>query len=1180
MKNKSKSLFVSSIMMLSYLNLFPQIVNADEIQTTDIIPVMINEICAKNTTLVHEDGNYYDWIELYNNSDEDIDLSGYGLSEKEKKPFKYTIPDGTVINAREHLVFWCDKDKGAEDSSIASFSLSTDGETVILTSPNSVTVDKVTYSNINSDISYGRVPDGADMFSELVMSMGSENKEEDIIIQKPVFSAESGFYNDAFDLEILANEGMKIYYTTDGSDPDTNSILYEGAISIYDISGNENTISSIENITVSNYSAPGYPVDKAVVIKAAAFNENGNRSDIITNSYFIGYDNKSSYYKDMKVISIVTDSKNFFDDETGIYVTGNTYKNWLNSNKYDPSCASYNIPANYRNDGREWEREAVVQIFENQNLAISQNLGISIHGKATRVYSQKSFNLNARSQYGAGKLKFDLFSGNNISEYDESIIKKYDSFILRNGGNDAYKIRFRDKLIQELSSELSFSNQQMEPCIVFINGEYWGQYEITEKLSEYYLASHFGVDEENVGIIKNNNFECGDKSVYTDYKDFYSWISSPSVNFADDDTYNTLLEKIDIKNYIEYMCSNIYVNNLDWGSNNFALWKTVTIDPENPYADGKWRFIMFDTEHSSNYTDIDVNIFTYIRKKTNLLFTLYRKLMENENFKNEFYQTFMYVSNDIFNTDKVNAKIDDFVKQYKESTFDVYDRFYYGKYDNESRYSTMEANLRNFYNERFDYVTEHFKEDLGIEAQTFEVRLFNDNSYGQIKFNSYTPNMNEENMWTGKYFSEYPVSLSVIPEEGHTFLYYLLSTGEKIYEPCTNIKLDANTTIRVVYDEDIILETTIWNQPEQVIIYEGENAVFYVEAEGENLKYRWYWKKDEESEWKKSSGEGNKANTLTIPALMSRNGYYYMCRIIDEYGTYTYTDAALLTVIEKLEIEEQPSSAYAVLNDIAQFSVNVKGEGITYQWQWKKNIDDNWHNSTNYTEGYNESTLKVIANNIRNGYSYRCVITDIIGNSITTDEVTLNIYTPVDITEHTTISQPYTKEEVVLSVNATGTELKYQWYWRQNESSEWKASTFNGCDTNTMTFLAEPKRNGYQYKCIVTDINENTVETDIIPLEIIDAVKILENPKSVEVEKKDYAVFSVNIENDEDVTYQWQWKKHGSPWTNCTEITEGYNSSSIKVLAERFRNNHRYRCLIIKNSYTIKSATATLTVIK
>lgn len=774
--------------------------------------IVLNEVCAKNTSYLAPDGCYYDWIELYNPSSLVVDLSGYGLSDKTDKPYQYTFPEGTVISGGGRLIVFCDSVAEEQNGMlVAPFGLSKDGETVTLTDPNGNLVDTVTFGAMETNMTYGRSPDGSDTMAYMEMTPDAANKADTVVkkdVAEPVFSQESGFYDTAFQLSLTAPEGYTIRYTLDGSEPTEESAVYSSPISVTDISNQPNLLSARTDISAPSQwggiSAPASTVDKAFIIRAAAFDESGNRSGVVSGSYFIGFDSKADYYDDFKVISIVTDSDNLFDYEDGIYILGKTYDEWLDSDDYDSSTPEWWVPANYTQKGAEWEREATMQIFENGSLSVNQNVGVRIHGGATRVYPQKSLNIYARSEYGASKLDFDLFSGSVTNQYDGSAITEFDSFMLRNGGNDAQYSRFRDKLNQTLVSDRSITVQGMEPCIVFIDGEYWGQYEITEKISDDFISSHYGVKKKNVCIIKNEELDDGDEEGFDEFTQLWEWINA--TDFSSDESYTELCEKIDMQSFADYITAEIYYNNSDWGDNNMAMWKSMVTDTENPYADGRWRFILFDTEYSVNLygqAGASTNTFSQVTGSDCFLSDLYRSAMENESFRKQFCITFMDMANENFDSARISQLIGEIADAYHDSTIDTYNRFWPywpGGYLAEKSLSSEVGTVKTFYNNRFSSITSLLKNAASLNGNMATVMLKNDDSKGTVKLNTITPDFSGGS-WSGEYYTDYSVTVAAEPQSGYQFAYFETSTGEKYYTNEVEISFNSDITITAVYEE-------------------------------------------------------------------------------------------------------------------------------------------------------------------------------------------------------------------------------------------------------------------------------------------------------------------------------------------------------------------------------------------
>ncbi len=531
------------------------------------------------------------------------------------------------------------------------------------------------------------------------------------------FSVKSGFYDSPFYLEISVPEGSTVYYTLDGSVPDTGSSEYTDRILITDRSDEAAVLSSHTDIVPEDISGaytnsmPEVQKEKATVVRSIVVDKNGTQSKVVTNTYFVGDALSSEKYKGLKIISLVTSENDLYDYEKGIYVMGKTYDDWKNSDEYDYMTEEWDIPANYTQKGREWEKPAAIQIFEDGKPVITDDVGIRIHGGATRSYPQKSFNVYFRKDYGSSKLEYDLFSGNVKSQSDGSAITKFDTFILRNGGNDAMYTRFRDKLVQSLVSHRDFLTQGMEPCIVYLDGEFWGHYEITEKLDRTFVSAHYGVPKKEICIIKKDSFDSGSEETFKEWEELKQWISE--TDFSDQSEYEKLCERVDMKGYMEYISAEIYIDNANWGSSNSAMWKAEKIDESNPYADGKWRFIMFDTEYSSaiyENTTPQKDSFSRLTNSHGFLGVLFNAVLKNESFKKEFSKTFMDVIDNDFSDERVATEIDRLEKEYCDFSSETISRFWgniNGMDDPKYFYAQNVGILKDFYAKRRSSITKH-----------------------------------------------------------------------------------------------------------------------------------------------------------------------------------------------------------------------------------------------------------------------------------------------------------------------------------------------------------------------------------------------------------------------------------------------------------------------------------------
>jgi hypothetical protein len=151
--------------------------NNDNDETDESKSIVINEILPKNTQYgSDEDGEFDDWIELYNLASKDIDISGFYLTDSKKQPTKWKFPTGTVIGKNGFLIVWADGDSTHVSGLHTNYKLSADGENVVLLSPELEVIDLVEYPATVLEQSYARIPNGTGKFK---WSMPTFNRSND-----------------------------------------------------------------------------------------------------------------------------------------------------------------------------------------------------------------------------------------------------------------------------------------------------------------------------------------------------------------------------------------------------------------------------------------------------------------------------------------------------------------------------------------------------------------------------------------------------------------------------------------------------------------------------------------------------------------------------------------------------------------------------------------------------------------------------------------------------------------------------------------------------------------------------------------------------------------------------------------------------------------------------------------
>ncbi len=369
----------------------------------------------------------------------------------------------------------------------------------------------------------------------------------------------------------------------------------------------------------------------------------------------------------------------------------------------------------------------------------------------------------------------------------------------------------------------------------------------------------------------------------------------------------------------------------------------------------------------------------------------------------------------------------------------------------------------------------------------------------------------------------------------------------------------------------LTIRISIIAQPETVMAKVGEIAAFTVDAAGAGLKYHWQYRTSADGTWKSSGATGYNTDTLKISATAARNGYQYRCRISDSNGSTVYSDAATLEIAAS--VTTQPQDACVKVGETAAFTVKAAGSDLKYQWQYRTSADGTWKSSG--ATGCKTATLKISATAARNGYQYRCKITDAYNNTVYSDAATLKI--AIAVTAQPKSVRVKAGETVPFTVTATGVGLKYHWQYRTSASGTWKSSGATGCSTATLKISATAARNGYQYRCKITDSNGSTAYSNAATLTVESPAKITSQPRSVTATAGDTVKFTVGATGIE-LTYQWQYRtSSGGTWKNST--TSGCKTATLSIHATEARNGYQYRCAVSDSlGNTVYSNAATLTV--
>jgi len=601
-----------------------------------------------------------------------------------------------------------------------NFKLAADGETIYLLDAFSNLVDQKIYPYTQIDNSYGRYTDGN--INWAFFGIPTPNASNNLstpysqYVPDPNFSINAGYYNNPQTLTISCSfPGSSIRFTTDGSTPKQNSQLYSSPVQI----------------------------DSTMVIRARAFASSALPSHIITNTYFI---NDSTT---LPVVSISTTPHNLWDWNSGIYVLG--------------PYAETEVPYFGANFWQDWEIPVHLEFFlPNGNQEFEQDLGMKIHGNWSRSFSQKSIRFFARDRYEAPRLNYQLFPEKNIHSFKR--------FILRNSGTDNNNIHFKDAFAQKSVHKKTHNDiQDYRPSIVYLNGQFWGVYNIREQISQFYLQENYGVNPDSVDLLEFEGY-----IIEGSNENFISMAYFIILNdMTDSLNYETAESWLDIENFCDYFITQTYYNNWDWPQNNIKYWRE-----QKPNA--KWRYILTDLDNGlSQYAINDIN--RILTNTSNCHTLMLIKLLQNTSFQNYFINRYADLINTVFHPDNLKKLAfemrDSIVAEMPRHFTKWGDGMCYPDYSFHCCWGNFNSwynynigqNLIDFISFRPEYVRNHIETEASLNKQVVVTLNVYPPDAGKIQINTIIP---DSLPWAGIYFDGNPITITAIPNPGFQFAFW------------------------------------------------------------------------------------------------------------------------------------------------------------------------------------------------------------------------------------------------------------------------------------------------------------------------------------------------------------------------------------------------------------------------
>ena len=531
----------------------------------------------------------------------------------------------------------------------------------------------------------------------------------------PIISKPAGIYATGFKVAIESTQpGAEIRYTLDGSIPTLASALYTDSIQI----------ASTKVLSARCF-------DPANTILPSLVEKN----TFLINEALIG----------LPVISISTDSLNLYDTQTGIYVLG-------------PPDYNTNYPYFGANFWEDWERYAYIEYLALDSTQKFEGcIGLKIHGGWSRARPQKSFRIKCRDDYGMSRVNYPLIP-------DKPHINSYKDFNLRNGGNDYDGTRMRDAFMQRLTKETHCDYMGYTPVIVFLNGGYFGQYELREVLNNDWVENNFDYDTDGVDVLTENYLEgltANDGTLDAFFEMYNTLMAADPLSTG---FYNLADSLIDLQNFADYIIAETYYGNGDWSNtqaNNIKYW----------HAPGKkWRMMLMDLDFGYGLYGATAND-NFLNHTTNnanvYLDNICTKLYANQTFKNYFIDRYA----DLINTTWQQPNVVSMGNAMINEVAPWIPRHHTRWSGNMNNFLNTMNNMLTWNSNRITGARNVVQSFFGLTGQVTYTLDVQPAGAGRIHISTIEPN-SDEYPWSGVYFRGVPVQITAVANPGYTFSHW------------------------------------------------------------------------------------------------------------------------------------------------------------------------------------------------------------------------------------------------------------------------------------------------------------------------------------------------------------------------------------------------------------------------
>lgn len=528
-------------------------------------------------------------------------------------------------------------------------------------------------------------------------------------LETPLASPLSGFYDSDVLAELTgALGGGEVRYTLDGSIPTQRSSLYTEPVRL----------------------------TETTVLRARSFSYGRLASDTVTRTYLVREPVQ------LPVVSVVADPANLFNTKAGIY-------------------------ARYEGRGRRWQRSGVVEYFKPNEKGpgapprrVSTPAELRIHGGFTRKRSKKSM----RFEYSTALVDGDP----DMGWRDVAAGSSTRAMVLRNGGNRP-RIGMRDKLFQNWYAEVAPLVSTPGPCVLLINGKYWGLYDLRERIGEEFFARKLG--KGNYDILRFVSF---DPDVVSGGAEHWRLTLGyfKENSLTDAESLRRAGELLDLDNWTDYILFNVYASHQDWPAGNMTLFR-----PRDG-SDRRWRVFAWDADstfssdnplaaaygagptHDTLGWALRTEVLPQRPPHETLIF---RRLLENSDYRRTFALRYCDLLNTSFQPQRLEKHLDALLAEVRHELPRDWARWE----TSDTVYWEDIESIRKFIRERPGFATAHVRKHLSL-GPLRTIRLSQAGTgQGNIRVNSIEIS---EFPWEGTYFGDLPFTIQALPAPGSEFV--------------------------------------------------------------------------------------------------------------------------------------------------------------------------------------------------------------------------------------------------------------------------------------------------------------------------------------------------------------------------------------------------------------------------